>query len=327
MVRPSSCLGRIRTRLLVFLVAVLASAGCGDSVNSRHYTIGIANYVPVLEDVLSGFKARMTELGYVEGKNVTYLYSGILNHNTDAIEREITGFAKRRVDMIFALGTMPALVAKKHVTDIPIVFAPVVRPVEEGLVKSIARHESNLTGIQNGDTLAKTLEWLQRIVPAESPIHVIHHPKDRVALTSIKTLQAAAPAINAKLVVHEVGDRPEALKTLESLPAGAALFVVPSPTLDPLGPLVETATTRRIPVGTANSAYFKAGALIVYGPDYPSMGKQAARLADQIFKGAKPAELPIETAEHLLKIDLRTANKIGVDVPDALLSQAHAVVR
>lgn len=316
----------VSRRWLMAVLVVLLVAGCGDAPRNKHYTIGVVNYVPVLEEVLAGFKNRMSELGYVEGKNVTYLYSGVLPHQSDAIDREIAGLAGKKVDLIFALGTMPALAAKRQ-TDIPVVFAPVVRPVEEGVVKSVSRHESNLTGIQNGDTIAKTLEWLQRIVPPGSPVHVVHHPKDRVALTSIKTLQAAAPALQTKLIVHAVTDRSEAMETVRALPKNAALFVVASPTLDPIGKLVQSATEHGIPVGTSNSAYFASGALLVYGPDYPSMGRQAARLADQIFKGTKPADLPIETAEHQLKIDLRTARKLGLTVPDSLLNQAHSVVR
>jgi putative ABC transport system substrate-binding protein len=111
------------------------------------------------------------------------------------------------------------------------------------------------------------------------------------------------------------------------MPKDAALFLVPTPSLSPMKPFIETATKRGIVVGSNSHADLESGALVTYAGSFAAMGNQAARMADQIFKGAKPGDVPVETAEFLLKINLKTAKAVGLDIPDAILKQAAEVVR
>ncbi|HWH83997.1 MAG TPA: ABC transporter substrate-binding protein [Burkholderiaceae bacterium] len=309
-------------------LALLASA-CGDPAAPRRVTIGIVNYVPVMNAVVDGFKERMTLLGYAEGRNVTYLYSGALDPKTDAIEREVQAQRERRVDLVLTVGTRPAQAAKKAFaqTGVPIVFAPVINPVEEGLVSSITRPGGQVTGVQNGDTLPKSLEWLHAIVPGAKKIHVIYHPRDHVSLTSLKSLQAAAPAIGIELVALEAGGSAQALALIGSLPRGSVLFLPPAPSLYPMDPLLDAAAARSIAVGMNNAAYLMNRTLMNYGAEFSDMGRQAARMADQILKGSRPADLPVETPEYALTLNLQMARQIGLEVPDAIISQAHKVLR
>jgi putative tryptophan/tyrosine transport system substrate-binding protein len=90
---------------------------------------------------------------------------------------------------------------------------------------------------------------------------------------------------------------------------------------------VEAASRRGIATGANLHRSRETGVLVTYAADWFSMGEQAARLADQILKGAKPADLPVETGEHSLRIDLRTATVIGLAVPDEILRQADLVIR
>lgn len=321
-------LARATALSCVFAVGLLMSA-CGEKAAPRRVTIGVVNYVPVMNAVFDGFKERMKALGYVEGQNVTYLYAGVLDPKTDAIEQEVQAQKERKVDMMLAIGTRPAQAAKKTFagTDVPIVFAPVINPVEEGLVASIARPGGQITGVQNGDTLPKSLEWLHAIVPQAKKINFIYHPRDRVSLTSLKSLQAVAPAIGVELVAIEAAGSAEAAALIEALPRGSALFLAPAPSLFPMEPLLAAASNRGIAVGMNNAVYLMNKTLMNYGAEYSEIGRQAARMADQILKGSKPADLPVETPEYALTVNLQLAKQIGVEVPDAIVNQAHKVVR
>jgi putative tryptophan/tyrosine transport system substrate-binding protein len=315
-----------RRRVIWLMLASLLLTACGGPVPAKTYTIGVVNYAAFLEAVLAGFKARMAELGYVEGQNVTYLYHGVLEPDPQVIEHEVKSLLDQKVDLFLTLGTRPTLTAKKATvgTHIPVVFAPLINPVGEGIVESITRPGGNVTGVQNGDTIPKALEWLHNIVPQTTRVHVIYHPKDTVSLTSIKSLSAIATSLGVELVLDEVHSPQEAIGAIEALPRDAALFFVPTARLEPLSTLIEVAAKRGIAVGANNH---REGALITYAGSFPAMGQQAARLADQILKGTKPADLPVETAEYFLHINLRTATAIGLDIPDAILHQADMVMR
>jgi anti-anti-sigma factor len=227
--------------------------------------------------------------------------------------------------MFLTMGTLPTLTAKKAVagTNIPVVFAPVINPVEEGVVDSDAQPGGNVTGVQNGRAVAKILEWLHKLVPQTKQIHVLYHPQDAVAQTSIKPLPAVTSALGIELVLTEVQSAEEAMAAIQTLPEDAALFFAPTPSLEPISALVEAATKRGIPVGSQTHAHLQAGALVTYAARPSAMGEQAARMADQILKGAKPGDLPVETAEFFLHINMKSAEAIGLDVPEAILRQAQ----
>jgi putative tryptophan/tyrosine transport system substrate-binding protein len=164
-------------------------------------------------------------------------------------------------------------------------------------------------------------------VPQATKIYVPYHPEDEVSLTSIKPLPEVAFQLGIELIRDEVRTPAEALATIQRMPTDAALFFVPAPSLEPISTLIEAATKRGITVGSTNNSHLQAGALVTYGASLSAMGAQAARMADQILKGAKPADLPVETAEFFLNINLKTAKAIGRDIPDAILTQANTVIR
>ena len=324
---------RIPTGIVLWLMLTsLLLTACGGATPAKTYRIGVVNYVPGLDQVVRGFTAQMAALGYEEGKNVTYLYHGILEPDAQVIEREVKHLQDQKVDLFLTLGTRPALVAKKALAGmaIPVVFAPVINPVGEGIVESLMRPGGNMTGVQDGDALPKALEWLHKIVPHATKVYVIYHPKDNVAHAAIKPLRDMAPSLGVELVLDEVHSLEEARAAIVTLSTEAAIFVVPTPSLEPLSALIEVAVQHGIAVGASNHSYLssmKAGAVVTYAGSFPVMGQQAARLADQILKGTKPADLPVETAERFLHINLHTATAINLDIPDAILRQADTVIR
>jgi putative ABC transport system substrate-binding protein len=314
--------------VILFIITGLLLTACGGvQAQDKTYTVGVINYAPPLEKSFEGLKEGLAELGYVEGENVTYIYNGPMP-DPQAGEREAESLVAQDVDLIFTMGTQATLQAKQAVegTDIPVVFAPVINPAEEGIVASIRQPGGNVTGVQSGNTLSKALEWLLKLVPEATKVYVPYHPEDAVSVTSIAPLREAAATLGVELLLDEVDTPEEVAATIKTLPGDAVFFMVATPSIDFNDPS-EAATERGIAMGSNMSSQIEAGALVTYATDYFSMGKQAARLADQALRGTAPADLPVETSEYFLTINLKAAEAIGLDIPDEILRQANTVIR
>jgi putative ABC transport system substrate-binding protein len=313
--------------LVGVVVASLLLTACG-SAKPETYTIGVVIEIPSLGDTLDGFKAGMTQLGYVEGKNITYIYHGATGADPKANDAEIKSLMDQKVSLILVLGTSPAIAAKRAVegTGTPVIFAPVVDPVGEGLVKSISHPGGNLTGVQ-GTAIAtpKMLEWLLKIAPDTKHVYVPYNPADPIAVSSVTPLPDAAAKLGVELVHGEVSSGEQELAAIKTLPKDSAILFVVSPSLfSSLENALNLAVELRIPTG-ANLPTDKS--LFNYSSDNSQIGKQAAVLADKILKGTPPGDLPVETADLSLSINLKTAQAIGLNVSDDILRQASTVVR
>lgn len=313
---------------ILFILSGLLLTACGGAPPPKTYTIGIAGEFAA-DDILGSFKAQMTELGYVEGENVTYIYHGALGGGQQENEVEIKSLIDQKADLLLTLGTMPAKVAKKAVegTDLPVVFAPITDPVGEGILANIRQPGGNLTGIQTINSTPKALEWLLKIAPGTKQVYAPYHAADQVALMSTKPLPDVAAELGVELILDEVSSGDEVLAALKTLPKDSAILLVTSPSLDSsLEDILKLAIELRIPAGSTTDVTGK-NLLFSYPTDLPQTCKQAAVLVDKIFKGNKPGNLPVETTEFLLIINLKTAEAIGLDIPDSILRQASSIVR
>ena len=318
------------TLSLVILVIVtgLLLAACGGAAQPKTYTIGIASeFSP--DEILDGFKATMTGLGYVEGKNITYVHHGVLGGGQQANETEIKNLLDQKVDLLLTLGSASSKVAQKAVegTTTPVVFVPAADPVREGLVASITHPGGNLTGIQEVNRAPKTLEWLLAIAPGTKRVYVPYHAADRIGLISTQPLPDAAAQLGLELVLDEVNSGDEVLAAIKDLPQGSAVLLPISPSLDPsLDDILELAIELHIPTASTTDA-INEKLLFSYANNLPLAGEQAARLVDKIIKGIKPGDLPVETMEFSLVIRLKTAEAIGLNIPDMTLRQADTIIR
>ena len=314
------------TLLVSVVVLSLLLAACG--AKPKTYTIGMASELG-LGAVLNGFKAKMTELGYVEGKNVTYIYHGELKTDSQVNEAEIKSLMGQKADLLLTVGNAPTIAAKKAVegTGTPVVFAPSLNPVGAGIVASISHPGGNLTGIQAVSTTPKALEWLLKLAPGTKRVYTPYNPADPTASASIKSLPDAAAKFGIELVLDEVSSGEEELAGIKALPKDSAILFVISPSLNSsLEDALKLAVELRIPAGAGNSVA-EDKMLFNYATDLPQTGKQAAVLADKILKETKPGDLPVETAEFTLTINLKTAQAIGLNIPDDILRQAQKIVR
>jgi putative ABC transport system substrate-binding protein len=291
------------------------------------YTVGVISYAVGLDAIVEGFKEGMAELGYTEGENVTYIYEGATDSigKLDAIAQRLVA---ADVDLILSI-TTPATQAAQRATadtDIPLVFAPVTDPVGAGLVSSLRQPGGNTTGITFGAQEGRRLEWLIRVVPTIKKVYIPFNPEDRSAVLSLETVSKAAATLGVELITRETRTVEEVIAAIENMPQEAdAIFLLPDS-------LVGSQATKfaryKLPTSAADPANMEIlNMLTSYGMDLKAVGKQAARLVDQIFQGIKPADLPVETAEFYFAINLKTAKVIGLNIPSDILEQANIVVR
>jgi putative ABC transport system substrate-binding protein len=241
-----------------------------------------------------------------------------------------------RVDVIVtAGGTLAVLAAKQATTSLPIVFSAVGDPVAEGLVTSLARPGSNVTGLSlvATDLVGKWLELLKQVVPGVSVVALLLKPDatpDRAKEVRLKEADVSARALGVQLQVVEArgpADFDRAFSDMSEKGAGA-LVVLSTPAFD-IGRqhIVDLAAKNRLPTVYSFRNYVDIGGLMSYGPNLADLHRHAATYVDKILKGAKPSDLPVEQpTKYELLINLKTAKALGLTVPPSLLATADEVI-
>ncbi|MBN1993101.1 MAG: ABC transporter substrate-binding protein [Anaerolineae bacterium] len=316
--------------LFSLLVVSLLLPACGGATPGQTFTIGVVNILPALDDTVEGFKEGMLELGYIEGENVTYI--GEENITMDELNAVLPEMVAADVNLILSTTTAATQAVQQATanTNIPVVFTSLVDPVGAGLVDSLRQPGGNITGITFGAQEGRRLEWLIRIAPGIEQIYVPYNPDDPAPVSALKTVRIAAAQLGVDLITPEVRNPEEVSAAIENIPPEAdAIFLLPDTlvgthTFD----LMQAAIELQLPTsGASIDAAQDNNTLTVFGAKQSVSGKQAARLADQILRGIKPADLPVETAEFHLMINLRVAKAIGLNIPDEILLQADTIIR
>jgi putative tryptophan/tyrosine transport system substrate-binding protein len=316
--------------VILLIVIDLWLAGCGGAPKTKVYTIGVVNPSPNQGSTLQGFKEGMTELGYVEGKNVSYIYGGPVS--ADKLDAEAQDLVKAKVDLILTLTTSATLAAQRATanTAIAVVFIPVTDPVGAGIVASLTKPGGNTTGVTYTTQEGKRLEWLLKVAPRIKHVYIVYNPKDQSPVLSLKTVSENATKLGVELITRQVSTTEAAMAAFQNIPKEAdAIFLLPDSMVSAhIVDILNLANELGLPTSGPNAKTVRGGALTAYGVDLTTAAReQAARLASQILLGTKPADLPVETAEFFSAINLETAQAIGLDIPDATLREANIIIR
>lgn len=278
------------------------------------------------------FPKGMRELGYTEGKNlvIEWRFADNKIERFPELAAELVGL---NVDVIVA-ATPPAISAVQKATSmIPIVMATVGDPVGNGFVNSLAHPGGNITGtsLLLGDLHAKRLQMLLDMVPRLSRVAILLNPA--VPQTAaLESIQAAAQRAGVKIVVVEARTPQEIDKAFAMITRQKtrAVLVLPHPLFNTpaqLRQIAELALKKRLPSTHSIQEYAEAGGLMSYGSSFADSFLRAATYVDKIFKGAKPADLPVEQPSKFeLVINGRTAKALGLAVPQSLLISADKVI-
>jgi putative tryptophan/tyrosine transport system substrate-binding protein len=285
-----------------------------------------------LPHVVAAFHRGLNENGYIEGQNVTieFRWAG---GQVDALPALAAELVRRQVTVIAATGgDASALAAKAATAAIPIVFTIGGDPVDLGLVASLSRPGTNVTGITQFTAALETkrLELLHQLLPNATSIALLVNPSNPNVAPQLRDAPAAGQSIGLQVLVVRANTESGIESAFAVLGQRKidALLVASDPFFNSRREqLVALSARLALPTIYHQREFAVAGGLMTYGTSVTDMYRQAGTYAAKILKGAKPAELPVmQPTRFELVINLKTATSLGIDVPDKLLALADEVI-
>lgn len=276
-------------------------------------------------------KQGLRDLGWIEGQNVRIEYRRAAG--LDRLPALAEELVRLKVDLIVAWGTPAVQAAKNATRTIPIVMGPTADPVGTGLIASLARPGGNITGLSAmaPELAGKRLELLRELVPGLSRVAFLAHGSDPAHRLFLKEVQDAGQALGIQ-VQPLVVKGPEEFESAFSVmirERSTALVVQPL-FISPLGhgpKIADLAARHRLLTVSDGHQFAEVGGLIYYGPDRTVLDRRVATYVDRILKGAKPADLPVEQPQQFhLVINLQTAKRLGLAIPQSVLFRADKVI-
>jgi putative tryptophan/tyrosine transport system substrate-binding protein len=221
----------------------------------------------------------------------------------------------------------------RETRTIPIVFVNVADPIGSGFAANLARPSSNITGFttETSEQGAKWVQLLKEIAPRTVRMALLFNPATVVPLQFfMPSIQTAASSLAVEVSAAPVHakDEIEGVIAAQARNPGGGLIVMPDTFNAANRELINTLAVRyRVPAIYYNRFFTELGGLISYGADFAEQFRQAPEYIDRILKGAKPADLPIQSStKFALIINLKTAKALGLDVPPLMLGRAGEVI-
>ena len=277
----------------------------------------------------AAFVERLSALGWIEGRTIAIEYRW-QEGRPERDAKFAAEFVRLKVDVIVTVGTAVPTV-KQATAVIPIVFTLANDPVGGGLVASLARPGSNVTGLslEATDLTDKRLELLREVVPGLRRLAIVGNVGYPDAVLEMGDVQAKARTLGLEVTPLEIRRAEDIAPAFEALNAQAdALYVV----LDTLVAANRTriltfALSAKLPTIFNLREYVQEGGLMSYGANVPDLFRRAAELADKILRGTKPGDIPVEQPTKFdLVVSLTTAKALGLTIPETVLMRADKVI-
>jgi len=282
-------------------------------------------------DFMGGFPRGMRELGYVEGKNLVIEWR-FADGNNERLPELAAELVRLKMDVMLSGSAQAISALRKASTTIPIVMASSGDPIGSGFVKSLARPGGNITGLSNlqSDMSTKQLELLLGMLPKLSRVAVLVNPVNPTLVAYLKNVQSAAQRAGITVLPVEARTEQEienAFRTMTQGKAEAVMVAADTLFVQKYRRIAELAEKNRLPSVSHIREYVEAGGLISYGTDLAEQFRRAATYVDKIFKGAKPADLPVEQSMKFeLLINAKAAKALGIKIPHSILLRADRVI-
>jgi putative ABC transport system substrate-binding protein len=275
------------------------------------------------------FRRGLGELGYRDGQNLVLEYRWV-GRTPERFAELAAELVQLKVDVIFTSSTPGALAAKGATTTIPVVFVGVDDPIGAGVVATLARPGSNITGMTHiaVELTGKTLGLLKDAVPAVSRVAILGSSTNPTTALKLRGLEGTARSLGVRLQMVDLRGRED---------LDVAFAKITRERADGLVALLDTLALRKEIVGFSVKnhvpaigearEFVDAGGLMSYGTNMPEMYHRAAGYVGRILKGAKPADLPVEQPTKFeLVINMKTAKALGLTLPQTLLLRADQVI-
>jgi ABC-type uncharacterized transport system substrate-binding protein len=323
-------IGKLPVTIFLTTATIFSYAAVLDA-QSPPATVGILTPGLHYEPVFHGLREGLEKLGYRENREVKFIVEDTKG-NLDALAEKAAKLVAAKPDVLFTVATAPTAAAKQATQTIPIVFTVVGDPVNTGLVAAFGSSKNNLTGVSfyAAQLSGKRLELLKEIAPQAKKVLAVVPINESSGQISFKYLDKAAKKLSLQIVRRDVTNKAEMDHLLMEKWTGRvdAVFNVPSVLVVSLmESIVEMAKRERLPLISFEQTHVHMGALATYSGGFRESGIQAAKLVSNILRGAKPADIPIETPDRLmLAVNLATAKAIGLKIPRTVLERTDRLV-
>jgi putative ABC transport system substrate-binding protein len=324
--------------LILLVVVCVFLSGCGEkALEKKVYRVGVIGGMEAFAPTADGFKAKMGELGYVEGENIVYDVQ-IANFNPAKMQQVLEQLVADKVDLVFAFPTEASVVAKAvtQETDTPVVFA--IAGIEgSDLVESVRQPGGNISGVRypGPDLVVKRFEFLIELAPQIKRLYIPYDPNYPNGPPALDALRPVASAHGVTLVETPVTSVQELQADLQARAASDdigmdAIQILPEAlTQSPAGwkAISTFAAEHKLPL--VGSVLFSAhiGGVFSYCIDFAENGELAAPIADKVLKGTQAGTIPLVTPEAHLWINYKRAQELGLKVPEGMLSLADEIIR
>lgn len=297
-----------------------------EATTQESFTIGINRYgtFDVLDQALDGIMEEMEALGYVEGENVEY---DLQNPEFDAAANTTIAqqFVDADVDVMVGFATPPTQAMISASKEIPIVFVASSTPVESELVASVEEPGGNVTGVADVLPIEEEIDLMREILPEMETVGLIWNSGDTGGENLYKRAKAYLDEVGLESVEAPITGSADTVTSAQSLVGRVDAIELPcdSETLAGVEGILSAAREADVPVFGCTGEAVAKGALLAGAFDYTEIGREAARLIDQILQGADPGTIPVSVPEIVgSELNLKTAKALGIDIPDEIRESA-----
>lgn len=314
------------------MLAAGAMAGCGSeqSAGNKTYKIGVVQLVEhsALDAANKGFVDGLKERGFEEGKNVTFD-----QQNAQADQSNLQNIAQRfvsgKMDLICAIATPAAQTIANATKDIPILGTAITDYVGAKLVSNNDRPGTNVSGTSDMNPIKEQIDLLMKICPNAKTIGTIYCSSEVNSEVQVKAMKDYAESKGLTVKIATISTVNDIQQAAQSLVGEVDAFYVPTDNIiaSAMPNLVAITDAAKKPVFCGEPNMVKAGGLATYGIDYYKLGVQTGHMAADVLEGkAKPAEMPIQTAQDLkVVINKKNAAALGITIPADVLNGAEVV--
>lgn len=321
-------------RKLLIPFAFAATAMLGTAAVADPIKVSIANFGdhPALVSIVTAFEARLAELGYAEGEDITYVYRHV-NFDRTLVPQMLQLTESDNPDLILAVTTTVAQASMRGIRDqsVPIVFASVVDPVVAGIVPGWEGGSATHTGASMLPDMDAALAFITEVLPDATRIGTLYNPGEDNDITNIELIREAAADQGLELVAVAVDNANDLPQRVQSFVGQVdAIYLIQSNVVQTSIPVVAQ-IAQRIRLPLFNSVYsheFRNELAGFHAIDYERNGIHAADIADRILRGEAVADIPVyvpNASDFVSRVSAAGMAAIGLTIPDAMVGSDRVI--
>jgi len=313
----------------LFLVGCSSAPASEGAKKENTIQIGITQIVehPALDAARNGFVDALESKGFKDGEKVEIEFQNAQGDMTTT-QTIAQKFVSEKKDMILAIATPSAQSAFNATKEIPIIVTAVTDPVAAGLVKTMEKPDTNVTGTSDAAPIDKQFKLLKRLIPDAKKVGILYNTSETNSEIQIKRAKKIAKEFDIEIITSGVTSVNEIPQSLQSIIGKIDVLYVPTDNMIASAmPLVSAkCTEENIPIIGAEKAHVENGALATEGIDYYKLGFQTGITAVEVLNGKEPKDLPITTLKNTqLVINEEVAKKLKIEIPKEIKENAQLI--